>query len=86
MYINTPTLEYDLALRGLAQMALVAYIMLGSLITDTLVISSRKSPFHSELKKREKKKGRVNKLGVPQPPQNSSFIQKNTLSPKVELI
>lgn len=49
MYINTLTLEYDLALRGLAQMALVTYIMLRSLITDTLVISSRKSPFHSEL-------------------------------------
>lgn len=59
MYINTPTLEYDLALRGLAQMALVTYIMLGSLITDTLVISSRKNPFHSELclKKKKKEKG-----------------------------
>lgn len=39
-----------MALRGLAQMALVTYIMLGSLITDTSVISSRKSPFHSKLK------------------------------------
>lgn len=55
MYINTPTLEYDLALRGLAQIALVTYIMLGSLITDTLVISSRKSPFHSEQRFRKKK-------------------------------
>lgn len=91
MYINTLTLEYDLALRGLAQMALVTYIMLRSLITDTLVISSRKSPFHSELhfekkQKEGKREGRVNKLGVPQSPQNSSFIQKNTPSPKVELI
>ena len=44
-------LEYDLALKALAQMwALVAYIMVGRLITDTLVISSRKSPFHSELR------------------------------------
>lgn len=74
-------------------MALVTYIMLGSLITDTLVISSRKSPFHSELRlpkkkkrEREREEGRVNKPGVPQPPQNSSFIQKNTPSPKVELI
>lgn len=58
MYINTPTLEYDLALRGLAQMALVTYIMLGSLITDTLVISSRKSPFHSELRLKKKKGGK----------------------------
>lgn len=77
-------LEYDLALRGLAQMVLVTYIMLGSLITDTLVISSRKRPFYSE--PHFKKEGRVNKPGIPQPPQNSSFIQKNTPSPKVELI
>lgn len=73
-----------MALRGLAQMALVTYIMLGSLITDTFVISSRKSPFHSKLKspkiknrKREREReGRVNKPGIPQPPQNSSFIAK----------
>lgn len=68
-----------MALRGLAQMALVTYIMLGSLITDTLVISSRKSPFHSKAKgpKRERERERrVNKPGVPQPPQNSSFIEK----------
>lgn len=71
-----------MALRGLAQMALVTYIMLGSLITDTFVISSRKSPFHSKLKspkiknKKREREGRVNKPGVPQPPQNSSFIEK----------
>lgn len=77
-------LEYDLALRGLAQMALVTYISLGSLITDTLVISSRKSPFHSELRlqKKKKKEGRVNKPDVPQQPQNSSFIQKTLQVPK----
>lgn len=42
-------------------MALVTYIMLGSLITDTFVISSRKSPFHSKLsvqkKERERERG-----------------------------